>query len=319
MALNLTLWRLFLAQAESSNVTDFFGQVSGLVGLTCGAGIIWIALMVFVIQRAAERRRRAAQGLAPMPSVYTSAWRALRGERSEARAADVRLTPTPDLALLTGDLPLQQPRPTPAQTLLDDTPDDPPSPSEAETTTMPEPAPDPPDDASPDTDKLLGVWRDRATGALTIEIEGRRVSAADALRDAHLQDRLTTIVSDLGALLALPDAASLAAAEPTPSERPAPRGGSTLRRIGRVARGQPAVEPVETEVGSIADQIEGLLQSRLERDPAFHGRAIHVRPSLQGGVAIVVDDRRYEGIAEIDEPDVRALLEEVVREWEATQ
>jgi len=313
MALNLTLWRVFLAQAESSDVTDFFGQVSGLMGLTCTAGLIWIALTAFVLRRSAERRRRAAEGLAPLPSMYTSAWRALRGERAgAARPVEVRpasagrdRTPAPDLALLTGDLPLGPAIAEPAQTPPEDTPDEPPPAFETERMTMPE--------HLAGADELLRIWRDRATGALSVALDGRRVSAADALGDADLRERLSAIVSDLSDLLGLPDAMSLAAPNPAPSERPA------RRQIRRAALGQTRVEPEETGPRSIADQIEDLLQSRLEREPVFQGRAIHVRPSAQGGVSIVVDGRRYDGIAEIDDPEVRALLEDVVRGWETTQ
>lgn len=312
MALNLTLWQFFLAQAESSDVTDFFGQVSGLVGLTCTAGLIWIVLTAFVLRRSAERRRRAAEGLAPLPSMYTSAWRALRGERAEARPVEVRAvsaardrTPAPDLALLTGDLPVSPVIAEPVQAPPEDTPDETSPPFETEHTTMPE--------HSAEADELLRVWRDRSTGALSVALDGRRVSAADALSDADLRDRLSAIVSDLSELLALPDAASLIAPDPAPSERP------VRRQIRRAALGQTRVEPDETGPRSIADQIEDLLQSRLEREPAFQGRAIHVRPSGQGGVSIVVDDRRYDGIGEIDDPEVRALLEDVVRGWETTQ
>ncbi len=327
--IDLTVWRLLLAQTESSSVTDFFGQITGLVGLTCGAGLIWIVLTAFVLQRAGERRRRAAQGLEPLPSMYTSLWRTLRGERSEDRSAALRLdadpfapappapVPAPDLALLTGDVSLQPAAPNPVS-MQEDAPDELSPPIEPEKTTMAEYVPDPAVGAALDADEVLRVWRDRATGALIVEIDGQRVPAADAARDPGLKARLSDVVQDLYALLA-PSQTPLASAEPLPGERTAPRSASTLRQIGRVALGQPAADAPETGSRSIADQIEDLLQSRLQRDQGFRGRAIHVRPSLQGGVHIVVDDRRYEGIGEIDDPDVRALLEDVVREWEATQ
>ncbi len=86
-----------------------------------------------------------------------------------------------------------------------------------------------------------------------------------------------------------------------------------------MALGQAPAEPPVVGSRSIADQIEDLLQERLARLPDFRGRVIHVRPSTQGGVQIVVDNRQYEGIGEVDDPGVRALLEDVVREWEGTQ
>jgi hypothetical protein len=319
MALDLTLLRLFVAQAQSSNIADFVGQISGLVALTCGAGLIWIALMAFIFQRGAERRRRAAQGLEPLPPIYTSLWQTLTGKRPARPASQpvvgpvVPPAPMPDLALLTGDVSLAEAAPAPA-----------PIPSaqpEPETEMAPTPAsqpgpPNSPADASaapPEADEVLRVWRDRDTGALIVEIDGYRFLASEPPRGSDLERRFAALLRDLGAALPRADAPA------PPAERPAARSGSPLRQIGRVALGQPVVEPPATGERSIAEQIEDLLQERLARLPEFNGRSIHVRPSLQGGVNIVVDNRQYEGIGDVDEPAVRALLEDVVREWEASQ
>mgnify|MGYP001024833955 FL=1 len=314
MALDLTLLRLFVAQAQSSNIADFVGQISGLVALTCGAGLIWVVLMAFVFQRASERRRRAAQGLEPLPPIYTSVWQTLTGKRPARPASDPAFEPVappapmPDLALLTGDVPLSEAAPAPT----------PPRP-ESETTPTPASQPGPPNspvDAStapPEADEVLRVWRDRDTGALIVEIDGQRFLASDPPPGSELERRFASVVRDLGAAVPRADAPA------PPAERPAARGGSPLRQIGRVALGQPLAEPPATGERSIADQIEDLLQERLARQPEFNGRSIHVRPSLQGGVNIVVDNRQYEGIGDVDEPAVRALLEDVVREWEAAQ
>lgn len=327
MAPTLMLWRLFPAQAESSNVTDFFGQISGLVGLTCIAGIIWIALTAFVLQRAAERRRRAAQGLAPLPSLYASLWQTVRGQRAADRSVAARLepsplprpaTPAPDLALLTGDLPA-----APLPRAWAESAPEPDAPPAAPAEFLPgsplEGAAAPSGDAPTgpaDAIELLRVWRDLSTGELIMEVDGRRFRSVDELRSADLERRFIGAVRDLSAL-ARPSLGPVAA---PPADQPAaPRAGSSLRQIGRVALGQAPVEPPAAGPRSIADQIEDLLQERLASLPAFRGRVIHVRPSAQGGVQIVVDDRQYEGVGEVDDPGVRALLEEVVREWEGTQ
>ncbi|MEP0764338.1 MAG: hypothetical protein HRF48_16520, partial [Chloroflexota bacterium] len=68
-----------LALSESSGTTDFLGQVSGLLILTCIAGAIWVVLMALVFQRASERRRRAAQGLEPLPSLPVAFYQRLTG------------------------------------------------------------------------------------------------------------------------------------------------------------------------------------------------------------------------------------------------
>ena len=205
MALDLTLLRLFVAQAQSSNIADFVGQISGLVALTCGAGLIWIALMAFIFQRGAERRRRAAQGLEPLPPIYTSLWQTLTGKRPARPASQpvvgpvVPPAPMPDLALLTGDVPLTEAAPAPA-----------PIPSaqpEPETDMAPTPAsqpgpPNSPADASaapPEADEVLRVWRDRDTGALIVEIDGYRFLASEPPRGSDLERRFAALLRDLGA------------------------------------------------------------------------------------------------------------------------
>ena len=58
---------------DSSGMTEFLEQISGLLGFTCAAGLIWLVLMALVVQRASERRRRAAQGEPPLPGFHVTA------------------------------------------------------------------------------------------------------------------------------------------------------------------------------------------------------------------------------------------------------
>ncbi len=107
----------FLALNDSSGVDDFLKQISGLLVITCIAGLIWIGLMMVVAQRAAERRRRSQLGLAPLPGMHVSAMNWLMklvGPGTPPPAASrsvepkvitpVEPIPAPDLGMLTGDL-----------------------------------------------------------------------------------------------------------------------------------------------------------------------------------------------------------------------
>ena len=99
------------------------------------------------------------------------------------------------------------------------------------------------------------------------------------------------------------------------------RVGVTISEL-RVALGRRPAETVEEApppTRSIPEQIEELLQARLESLPDFQGRAIHVIPSVTGGVRIEVDGVFYEGVSEVEDDTVRALLQDVVREWEENQ
>ena len=71
--------------------------------------------------------------------------------------------------------------------------------------------------------------------------------------------------------------------------------------------------------GSIAEQIEELLQMRLSQTPGFSTRSIHVRPASGGSLRIEVDGMYYEHVDEIIDPDVREYIRNVIKEWEARQ
>lgn len=307
-----------LALSDSSGTGDFLRQVSGLIALTCVAGILWLGLMALVLQRAAERKRRAAQGLEPLPSLPVALYRRLVGT-GNAPVAAVSAAPSPrvavplpDLEMLTGDL-ATQPAPTPSRE------PDTPSPAPNAAPSASETAPEPP---AHDAVELLRVYRDLADGSLIVVIGGQPFRSFAELRDADLDRRLQAVLRDLEALtgLARPPAPAVSAAQEYPAEDLPARPPSMFRQMTRVAMGQrpePLVPP--TPERSIAEEIEDLLQERLRDRPEFAGRDIHVRPALSGGVTIEVDGQFFEGVGEVTDEAVRALLTEVVRTWEQGQ
>lgn len=192
-------------------------------------------------------------------------------------------------------------------------------------------------DSAPPADsvELLRVFRDLSDGTLIVEVDGRRFSSADELAGANLTRRFSKVVKDLAQWVR--DAQARASQAP-PTSSPAPASapgkpvrhglpddempsmgpGTMLRQMTRAAMGQKPETPPEESAPelSIPEQIEELLQARLIHMPEFRERTIHVKPSLSGGVRIQVDDTYYEGVGDIAEDDVRALLQDVVREWE---
>ncbi len=105
-------------------------------------------------------------------------------------------------------------------------------------------------------------------------------------------------------------------------EMPSMSPSAMFRQMGQIAMGRkPEIpEPDETpEPLSIPEQIDALLQTRLRSMPEYRGREIVVQPSLGGLVIIKVDGKFYEGVGEVEDDDVRALLQDVVREWENSQ
>jgi hypothetical protein len=211
-------------------------------------------------------------------------------------------------------------------------------------------------DSPPDAVELLRVWRDISDGSLILEISGRRFTSLADLRSADLERRFINVVKELIKLAksgggaapqsqvqpqpqaqpsprpgaqptpAKPDAEDTTDAKParklTTDEMPSMAPGDMFRQMGQIALGRKQEELEEepmSEPLSIPEQIDALLQRRLRSLPEYAGREIEVQPSLGGLVIIKVDGKFYEGVGEVEDDDVRALLQDVVREWEESQ
>ncbi len=329
-----------LALSESSGTTDFLSQVSGLLLITCAAGAVWVALMVLVWYRASERRRRAAQGLAPLPSLPVTLYQRLAGTSPDrptpARAPSrpprpsAAAMPLPDLEMLTGSPASAVTGPSRAAEAAPTVSQRPPAPPPDEATreaavrfapAEDDPLSGPASAVSPPGDvvELLRVFRDLDDGGLIVAIGDQQIRSLDELRSADLVRRFENVLRELEAL-ARPQRAATAGS-PQDRETPAdemaslaPR--SMLRQMTRAAMGQPVESIPEQPERSIADQVEDLLQDHLRQMPQFAGRSIHIRPALSGGVQIEVDGVFYEGVGDVDDENIRALLVTVVRAWE---
>jgi hypothetical protein len=256
----------FLAINDSSGVGDFFRQIGGLLIITCAAGLIWIGLMALVMQRAAERRRRAQLGLEPLPAIHVTAYRwimnainppdagkAAAPERSRPAARSEPM-PAPDLEMLTGDLP--QPDladmtghdvPRAAPETVSPTPEPEPPVEEAADFTPPtesgvgeDTTPEQPSQGEPpDSVELLRVWRDLTDGALVVEIGGKRFRSLSELRGADLERQFRNVVRDLDALSAPP--------RPAPPSRSAAKDETPPRKTR--AKQPPPEEPPPAAMG----------------------------------------------------------------------
>lgn len=96
-------------------------------------------------------------------------------------------------------------------------------------------------------------------------------------------------------------------------EELAPPSMRPLDALARVIR--PGKPEEDEEPKSIVGQIDAILQEKLPTSP-LRSRAIRLAELAEGGMAVIVDSDRYEGVNDIPDPDVRALLQECVAEWE---
>ncbi len=62
-------------------------------------------------------------------------------------------------------------------------------------------------------------------------------------------------------------------------------------------------------------QIDAILQSRLAGTP-LAGHGIRVIESVEGGAAIMVGAQRYPGVADVPDPEIKAVLKAAIAEWE---
>jgi hypothetical protein len=67
----------------------------------------------------------------------------------------------------------------------------------------------------------------------------------------------------------------------------------------------------------IASAIETYLQFKIGQTPDMQGRRIHIRPSISGGVRILVGDSSYDFVDEIPDVEVRSFIQAAIAEWQA--
>jgi hypothetical protein len=193
--------------------------------------------------------------------------------------------------------------------------------------------------------EVLRVWRHKSSGKLAIEIEGKLYEASKEL-SVNRHTRLVELVDELGfwsggreidqrmAQVGNEAAAVNQPSQTEPQTTP-PQGSpsSALQSTTEIAPpkkqkisvnsgekpSRPAAsEPTNTApIKSIAAQIDDILQEKLESSP-LKDRAIRIMELEGKGVVVMIGLDQYEGVSEVPDPEVRALLRECVMEWERT-
>jgi hypothetical protein len=182
------------------------------------------------------------------------------------------------------------------------------------------PPPEPPQPAPPVTVKVddPGLMRIKnENGLLTLDLDGARVNPAALTIDQRkrLIEMLNVIRPWLeGRAAPAPAPAPAASLPPSPAPvttTPTPSIPRATAPIPSTPREKDAPPPATGIVG----QIDAILQARLHGTP-LEGRGIFLSNSPEGGVIVNVGLKKFNGVEEVTDPEIKAALRAAITEWE---
>jgi len=184
---------------------------------------------------------------------------------------------------------------------------------------------------------VAGLWQDKRSGKLAIEMEEKYYASIEKLPSRQVS-LINQAFYDLQIWLNVDNITNRSgAAQSTKlgTEKP-PLIKSELLLDDDQSHDLPEtdiIEPVRVDISeiviravnpkkkekekpkSIVEQVDEILQKRLAGSP-FSDRLISLVDASGGGVEVLVDDKKYEGVGDVPDPDVRNFIQECVKEWE---
>lgn len=186
------------------------------------------------------------------------------------------------------------------------------------------------------------LWRERESGRLIVEIEGKSFVGAEAM-SANQRSAVEGAARDLRAWLGMGLNTPVAPQQATPTVNAPSRAQSTqavaaapaapLYTNNPVPYSTPAAvtapgaaavngteEAAAAVVGqkSIVMQIEDILQDMLAGS-SLASKGIHLIEDPTKGVIVRIGLSHYEGIEAVPDPEIKATIRAAVAEWEKTQ
>jgi hypothetical protein len=174
--------------------------------------------------------------------------------------------------------------------------------------------------------EVVRIWRNRRKGGITLELDGKLFTSVAELGTAQ-RARLGVTVDDLRAWLGSPVKRPLPS-EPAAADLSSQPGG--VSPVEREVQKQPAIKPVDmlanalradvpkqvSQPKSIAAQIDEILQKKLAASD-MQDRAIRLLELPGKGLVVMVGLDQYEGVENVPDAEIRALIRDCVVEWEA--
>lgn len=184
---------------------------------------------------------------------------------------------------------------------------------------------------------VVRLWREKTTGTLVVEIDGKAYLSPGPLSLTQ-RDNLEKVLAQLAGWLRVSVTAGpeKAAGSPDASEQ-SPSAAAPVAAVG-IDNGKPLITPPPATVTpvaraeakpaaqtaakegpkSIVGQIDEILQQMLDR-LGMSNRGISLIEDPQRGVIVVVGLERYEGIDSVTDVEVKKILRAAVNEWERRQ
>jgi hypothetical protein len=180
---------------------------------------------------------------------------------------------------------------------------------------------------APDSSEILRVERDPISGQMAVRILGGRAASPGDLTPAQA-DQLKRVLVELSKWIMKPAGAAAPAGgaplremSPSPAAAPVsfestlPQAPGALDHMPFLRR-KPAAKlpPTPAAPRSIVEQIDEIVQAKLAGTP-LAARGIKLEELPGAGLGIVNGAKTYNGINEIDDPEVKAIIRSAVQEW----
>jgi len=98
-----------------------------------------------------------------------------------------------------------------------------------------------------------------------------------------------------------------------------------LAQLRRALKPSPLASPQAAMMGNqlpplrLVDEIDDLVQQRLQEQPDLAARHIRLTTGATGGLRVYVGQEIFDTVDDISDPQVKALIQKAIREWESRQ
>lgn len=297
----------------------------GLIVITCGAGLLWLGLMVYfaVIRPARRRARSLTMSATPTPAYVGAPVTPPASPVPTPVAHDPMELPDLDL-LTTGHEPDAVPAPATTTSTY--------RAAAAAARRLGSADVKLSDGSIIHAPEMLVILRDPRDQRPIIQLGDTGYKSLD--ESPAVRATLEKLLAELNQ--PMPQAQPRPATPETPrpaapiSTPPPPTGGAMPGDLPKYSelkdevKSRGAFRQHKTEMPNIPElnipaAIEAYLQYKKSFDPEYSKRNIHVHPAPGGGVRIEVDGMFYDSVGDVADPDVRAFLQSTIQEWQSRQ